>query len=177
VTWHRAIRVLSLLVFAAGIGLLIHRLERSPEQKDLTHYVEAEVPALQAAEGPIQQRIERLGKAPGLKPEEARALLVDDVIPRLIKLRKAAGDARTETQETRTLHAEYLKVTDRLIEACRTCVRVIDDPKVSTVDGFKKVQAEFAAVRQAYFDWDEHVREACVRNRLAPPAARPAEAK
>lgn len=171
-SWHRVIRVLLLLVFAGGIGLLIHRLERSPEQKDLTHYVEVEVPALQAAEKPILERIERLNQAPGLKPPEARALLVDDVIPRLIKLRKGAGDARTETQESKALNAEYLQVTDRLIEACRTSVRVIDDPKVSTVDGFKKVQAEFAAVRQAYVDWDEHVRQACVRHRLAPPATR-----
>lgn len=170
--WHRAIRVALLLVFAAGLGLLIHRLERSPEQKDLTRYVEVEVPALLAVEQPIQSRIDRLGQAPGLKPDEARALLVDDVIPRLIKLRKAAGEVRTDTDETRQLHAEYLKVTDRLIEACRTCVRVIDDPKVSTGDGLKKVRDEFAAVRQAYSDWDEHVRQACVRHRLAPPTGK-----
>ena len=25
------------LVFAAGVGLLLHRLQRTPEQKDLTH--------------------------------------------------------------------------------------------------------------------------------------------
>lgn len=174
-SWHRAIRVASLLVFAAGVGLLIHRLDRTPEQKDLTHYVEVEVPALVALEAPIQERIDRLGRAPGLKPEEARTLLVDDVIPRLIKLRKAAGDARTDTPETRQLHAEYLKVTDRLIEACRTSVRVIDDPKLSTSDGFKKVRDEFAAVRQAYVDWDEHVRQACVRHRLAPPRTREAK--
>jgi hypothetical protein len=159
------------MVFAAGITLLLHRLSRSPEQKDLTRYVELEVPALERAEAPIQERIDRLGKAPGLKPEEARRLLVDDVIPRLIKLKKQAGDARTDTDETKQLNAEYLQVTDRLIEACRTCVRVIDDPKLSTGAGYKQVQAEFEAVRKAYQAWDEHVRQACVRHRLAPPKA------
>jgi hypothetical protein len=173
--WHRAIRVALLGVLAGGVGLLIHRLERSPEQKDLARYVEVEVPALRAVEQPIEERIERLDHAPGLKPDEARALLVDDVIPRLIKLRKAAGEVRADTQETKELHAEYLRVTDRLIEACRTCVRVIDDPKVSTVDGFTKVRDEFAQVRQAYVDWDEHVRQACVRHRLSPPTVKPAK--
>jgi hypothetical protein len=167
--WHRVVRVASLLVFAAGITLLVHRLQRSPEQKDLTHYVEVEVPALDRAETPIRERIDRLGQAPGLKPDEARRLLVDDVIPRLLKLKKLAADARTDTDETKQLNDEYLKVTDRLIEACRSSVRVIDDPKLSTGAGYKQVQAEFAAVREAYQAWDDHVRQACVRHRLAPP--------
>jgi hypothetical protein len=172
VTWQRALRLFTLLGFAAAIGLLVHRLQRSPEQRDLTRYVEVEVPALEAAEVPIRRGIDRLAQAPGLKPEEARKLLVDDVIPRLVKLRKAAAEVRTGTHETRQLNEEYLRVTDRLIEACRSCVRVIDDPKLSTAAGLAQVRNEFDEVRKAYARWDEHVREACVRHRLAPPEAR-----
>src|SRR4051812_26918365 len=119
-TWHRVIRVASLLAFAAGITLLVHRLQRTPEQRDLTRYVEVEVPALLRAEQPIFSALERLNQAPGLKAEEARRLIVDDIIPRLIKLRKGAGEARADTDEVKQLKSEYLKVTDRLIEACRT---------------------------------------------------------
>lgn len=170
---HRAIRVASLIVFAGALGLLYHRVRRTPEQQDLTRYVEVEVPRLIAAEQPIQERIDRLGQAPGLKPDEARALLVDDVIPRLIRLRRQAeelsGDGRTA--ETRALNDEYLQVTDRLVDACRNCVRVIDDPKLSTAAGLQQVRARFAEVRQAYQSWDEHVQQACRRHKLAPPTA------
>src|SRR5947209_1299751 len=103
----RAIRILSLVAIAAGIGLGWHRLQRTPEQKDLTHYVEVELPALFEAERPIHASIERLGRAPGLKPEEARKLLVEEVIPRLLKLKKGAEGARTDTGETRGLNAGY----------------------------------------------------------------------
>jgi len=166
----RAIRILSLLVFAAGIGWGWHKFARTPEQKDLTRYVEVELPALFEAEKPIHASIERLGKAPGLKPEEARKLIVDDVIPRLLRLKKGAEGARTDTDETRALNAGYLKVTDQLIDACRKCVEVIDDPKVSTGDGLKQVRERFDAVRAAYRDWDREVQLACARNHLAPPA-------
>ena len=170
-TWHRAIRLASLLAFAAGLGLLVFKLQRSPEQQDLTHYVEVEVPAMLAAEQPIAERINRLGQAPGLKPFDARKLIVDEVIPRLLKLKKGVEQIKTNTGETRQLNLEYLKVTDELIDACRKCVQVIDDPKLSTGDGLKAVRARFAEVRTAYQTWDAHVQEACVRHRLAKPTA------
>jgi hypothetical protein len=167
VKWHKVIRIVCLLAAAGGVGLLIHRLNRSPEQKELTRYVEVEVPAILSLEQAIQQRIDRLGQAPGLKPEEARTLLVDDVIPRLIKLKKQVGDLKFQTVEVRELNDEYIKVTDRLIDACRACVKVIDDPKVSTVDGMKQVRSEFDAVRTAYQTWDDHVRTTAKRHRLS----------
>src|SRR5581483_3592904 len=102
---HRAIRIISLLVFAGACGLAWHKLRRTPEQEDLTRYVEVEVPRVTASEQPIQERIDRLGQAPGLKPDEARTLLIDDVIPRLIRLRKQAEELATDkrTREVRAL--------------------------------------------------------------------------
>lgn len=170
--WHRAIRFASLIAFAAGVGLLVSRLHRTDEQDDLTRYVNEDVPKLRASEQPIDERVDRLAQAPGLKPEAARTLLVDDVIPRLIRLRKQVEELPSKTPETRRLNAEYLRVTDRYIDACRACVRVIDDPKLSTADGVKQVRQRFDEVRQAYADWEAHVAEACVRNRLAKPTAR-----
>jgi hypothetical protein len=176
VSAHRIIRVVALLVFAGACVLGYHRFRRTPEQADLTRFVVEDVPKLRASEDAIQERIARLSAVPGLKPDAARALLVDDVIPRLIRLRKQAEELPTPTDESKALLDEYLQVNDRLVDACRACVRVIDDPKVSTVDGLKQVRARFDEVRKAYDAWDLHVREACARHRLAPPVARPASA-
>lgn len=154
--------------FAAGVGLLIHRLQRTPEQSELRHYVEAEVPAIRNLERPILDRIDRLGQAPGLKPEEARALVTDEVIPRLLKLRRQVALIEVKTGEVQALNDEYLRVTDQLVEACRACVRVIDDPKLPQADGFKQVRDRFAEVRRAYQAWDDHVLKTAMRHRLAP---------
>ena len=169
---NRAIRIVTLLMFAVGCGMLLHRLHKTPEQVELTHYVQKEVPSLQAGEQPVDEAIARLGRAPGLKPDEARALLVDDVIPRLVKLRKQAEALPLTTGETRALNDEYLKVTDALIDACRACVHVIDDPTLPDAAGLVIVRERFADVRRAYETWEQHVRQACVRHRLAQPPPR-----
>jgi hypothetical protein len=169
----RAVRVLTLIVFAAACGLLLHRLRRTPEQQELTHYVQVEIPSLFSVEQPIDERIARLSQAPGLKPEEARTLLVDDIIPRLVKLRREAEALEFHTDDVRKLNDEYLRVTDELIDACRACVRVIDDPKLPDAAGLVLVRERFADVRRALETWDAHVRETCVRHRLAKPQALP----
>ena len=170
---NRIVRVLSLIVFAAAIGLLIHRLRRTPEQQELTHYVTAEIPSLFSVEEPIDERIARLNRAPGLKPEEARVLLIDDVIPRLVKLRRQAAELQLHTHEAKALNDEYVGVIDQLIDACRACVRVIDDPKLPDSAGLVIVRERFGDVRRALAAWDDHVRTTCVRNRLAKPTALP----
>ena len=170
---NRVVRILSLVVFAAAIGLLLHRLRRTPEQQELTHYVTVEIPSLFSVEQPIDERIARLSKAPGLKPEEARTLLVDDVIPRLVMLRRQAAELQLKTEEAKRLNQEYLVVIDELVDACRACVRVIDDPKVPDGAGLVIVRERFADVRRALATWDDHVRTTCVRNRLAKPTALP----
>ncbi|HEX9104154.1 MAG TPA: hypothetical protein VF997_18205 [Polyangia bacterium] len=170
---NRVVRVLTLIAFAAACGLLLHRLRRTPEQQELSHYVQMEIPSLFSVEQPIDERIARLDKAPGLKPEEARSLLVDDVIPRLLTLRKQADGLQLHTDEARRLNQEYLGVIDQLVDACRACVRVIDDPKLPDGAGLVLVRERFADVHRALVAWDEDVRTACVRHRLAKPAALP----
>jgi hypothetical protein len=169
--WHLAIRLACLAVIAVAIGLLAHRLRRTPEQKDLTRYVTVEVPALERLEAPIYAKVERLFAAPSLGPEAARALLVDEIIPALLRLRKQAQAVRTDTAVTRELHQRWLGVTERLLEACRACVQVIDDPKLTTADSLDRVRGELRAVEQALAAWNAEVRRACANHRLAPPAA------
>jgi len=168
---HLAIRLAALIAFAAGLGLAYHRLHRTPEQEALQKLVELDLPKLRGPEGEIEARVDRLNRAPGLKPDEARALLVDDVLPRLVRLKKQAEELPAPTPESRALVDEYLKVTDQLIDACRTCVRIIDDPKMSTGAGVAEVRQRFAQVHEAYRVWDRHVAEACARHRLAAPSS------
>jgi hypothetical protein len=167
--WLRLVRFAIFFAFAVACGLAVHRFRRTPEQVALTRYVELELPGLRMSERLVEERIDRLGQAPGLPPAEARALLVDDVIPRLVRLRKQADALTHDTPETMRLSEEYLAVTDRLIDACRTCVRVIDDPHLSTGGGLKEVRRHFAEVRAAYQTWEEHLAAACRRHRLAKP--------
>ena len=54
----RAVRVLTLIVFAAACGLLLHRLRRTPEQQELSHYVQVEIPSLFSVEAPIERPAE-----------------------------------------------------------------------------------------------------------------------
>lgn len=171
----RAVRVLTLIVFAAACGLLLHRLRRTPEQQELSHYVQVEIPSLFSVEAPIDERISRLNKAPGLKPEEARQLLVDDIIPRLLTLRKQAEGLQLSTDEAQRLNKEYLGVVDQLIDACRACVRVIDDPQLPGGAGLVVVRERFADVHRALASWEDDVRTTCVRHRLAKPTALPAQ--
>jgi hypothetical protein len=166
---HLVIRLAALIGFAAGLGLAYHRLHRTPEQEALQKLVEVDLPKLRVPEGEIEARVDRLNRAPGLKPDEARALLVEDVLPRLVRLKKQAEELPAPTPETRALVDEYLKVTDQLVDACRTCVRIIDDPKMSTGAGVTQVRERFSAVHAAYQAWDQHVAEACARHRLAAP--------
>jgi hypothetical protein len=172
VSFHRTVRLASLVVFAVACGLAYHRFHRTPEQVDLARYVESELPKIFSSEAPIEERVDRLGRAPGLSSDAARALLVDDLVPRLLRLRRQVEELHTDTSETRALNAEYLGITDRLIDACRACVRVIDDPKLPQAAGLSEVRARFAEVRRAYRSWDDHVRAACARHRLAGPVAR-----
>ena len=168
---HRSIRVAALVVLLVGAGFAYQRFHRTEEQQALTRLVEEDLPKISAPEREINARIERLGQAPGLKPDEARALLVDDVVPRLLRLRKQVAELPRPTPETRALLDEYLRVTDELVDACRTCVHIIDDPKLSTGDGLLQVRKQFAAVHAAYQAWNQHLAEACARYKLAAPPA------
>jgi len=173
VSWHRVIRVVLVLGFLSGVVFLFQRYRRTPEQEELTHYVEQTVPWMRSRERPIEAQLARLDERPGPKPEEARKMLVDEVIPALLKLKKLAADYHPNTAEVRELHQEYVKVTDRLIDAVRACVQVIDDPKLSTVDSVQRVRKEFADVNAAYRTWDDHVAGACRLHRLAAPGTTP----
>ena len=165
------VRMLALAVFAVALGLLANRLRRSPEQIDLTQFVGVQIPSLLVNEREARSRLDRLAETPGPKPAEARALLVSEVIPHMLKLKHQAEDLVARTEESARLKREYLKAVDELIDACRACVRVIDDAKLPEGAGLTIVRERFAFVDQEFRAWDADVRATCVRHRLAQPEA------
>ena len=176
--WHWAARVLFVVGAVGAVIFLLWRGKQTPEQLDLANYVERTLPWLRSREAPVEAEIAKLDGRGAPGPDAARKMLVDDIIPSLLKLKKEATALHAETHEVGQLHARYLAVTDRLIDACRACVRVIDDPKLSTAEGVKTIRDEFAAVRAAYASWDADLDVLCKRHhiRLKPAPSGPAPA-
>jgi hypothetical protein len=170
--WGARLAVAAMALVALAVGY--QRLHRSDEQVELTQYVEHEVPVLQAEEAVLLERLRPLSTVPGPTPEAARKLLVDDVLPRLIALRKRAASIVTKTVVVRGLRDDYIAWLDRLGEACRASVRAIDDPKADATRSAALLRQRFTEADEAARRWSEHVRAACVRHRLVAPAALPA---
>lgn len=150
-----------------GGTVAYRRVHRTDEQVELANYVERELPSLAPDEQAILDRIAQLFRPGGPRsPEEARKVLVDDVIPRLIRLRKQASSIQVSTPEARALRDEYLAWVDRLVDACRAGVRAIDDPRLPPAESLPLLRRRFADADEAQRRWREHLQAACARNRL-----------
>ncbi len=167
-----ALIALPIACAVAGGAVAWKRFGTTDEQDELRRYVELSVPSLLARERAANERIDRLSSRPGPSPAEARALLVDDVVPRLVSLRRQAESIEAHTPALKSINAEYLGAVDALIEACRSAVRAIDDPALPADAGQRLVREKFLAAGRASRAWSEHLRDACVRARLSPPPAR-----
>jgi hypothetical protein len=171
---HRAIRVAMVFIVAAGFGLLNHRMKRSPEQVELTRYVEREVPPLLDEEQQIVDGIGALFANKTLAPADARVRLVDDLQPRLTRLRHRAEALSPSTLTVRQLAGDYLGVLDAWIETIRTALHAIDDPKVTTETALASVRERMADAAGADQRWRARVVQTCEHHHLAKPAlARP----
>ncbi len=172
---QRVIRWALFVLFVVGGGLGVWRFRRSPVQVDLAHYVEVERPKLRPAEDAITGQLARLSPSANavvkLGPGEARALLVDDVLPRLVRLKTQAAEIRPATAEVQTLHEEYGQVIERLTDACRQCLHALDDVKGDPAQRWRTVQSAFAEVNRAWASYYADVQAACVRHHLAKKGA------
>lgn len=168
-TGHRIVRTLLFLVVAAGVGLALHRSRRTEDQLELTQYVEKDLPTLVREERALADALSELLADKHLAPAAARHRLVDELNPRLIKLRRAAEALSPSTRTVRTLAAEYLRVVDAWTEAARTAVRAIDDPTLSTEAGTITVHERLAEAARASQLFGGHVVATSRMHRLAGP--------
>lgn len=164
--WFMRIGIVVMLAVSAGY--LYQRYHRSDEQTELMRYIEIDVPALDQVQAPIVRRIEDLLAARALSATEARRLLVDELTPQLVKLRRLAEAPlrASRTPEVQALATEYRVVIDELIDACRTAVRVIDDPKLGGPEGLKQVRDALRKAAERDRAWRDHVSETTSRLRL-----------
>lgn len=157
------VRMLILAMLALGLAVLYHRHHLSDEQRELLRYVEVDVATLRKREDPIEAQLSAWLGDPRQSREQARAQLVDEVIPQLIQLRKAAElpVQAAQTPVVKGLASEYQEVVAALIEACRTAVRVIDDqaPGRDPHAGLVQIRAGFAAAAARSRTWESHVKQ------------------
>ncbi len=172
-TAHRIIRVVLVLTIAGGAGLATHRLRRSPEQVELAKYVERDLPSLLDDQHAIADSLDALMQARSLQPPLARKRLVDEITPRLVKLRRRAEALAPATVTVRQLAAQHLVVIDAWTEAARSALRAIDDPGISTEAGVATVRERLADAARADRAWRARVVTTCEHHRLAPPSAAP----
>jgi hypothetical protein len=155
--WFMRLGIVAMLSITGAF--LYTRYHQSDEQVELVRYVEVDLPALDAIESPIVQSMHDLLAARATKPEEARRVLVDELMPRLIRLRNLAEAPlrASRTPAVRALAGEYRATVDEFIDACRTAVRVIDDPKLDAATGLQQVQAAFHRAAEHSQAWRSHV--------------------
>ncbi|MFO0574898.1 MAG: hypothetical protein U1A78_12985 [Polyangia bacterium] len=164
--WFMRLGIVAMLA-TSGV-YLYQRYHRSDEQTELMRYVEVDVPALDQVQAPIVRRIESLLAARSLTAAEARRMLVDELTPDLVKLRRLAEAPlrASRTSEVTVLATEYRTIIEDLIDACRTAVRVIDDPKLGGAEGLAQVRTALRKAAERDHTWREHVAETTSRLRL-----------
>jgi len=154
--FYTSLRVIIVLSMCIGAGVAYNRCKTTPEQDDLAHFVANSLPRLRMADREISEQLARLNDVK-LKPSDARAIVTNDVMPRVVKLRHTLAEQPHATREVDELLKAYGGVADREAEACRTILRAIDDPKIAGVDGVKLVRGEFEAVERAHKAWDDQL--------------------
>ncbi|MBP6743316.1 MAG: hypothetical protein KA244_10715 [Deltaproteobacteria bacterium] len=164
--WFMRLGIVAMLTITAVV--MYSRYHQSPEQVELVRYVENELPALDLYEGPIVARLQQLLADKGKSPEAARRELVDELMPALVRLRKLAEAPlrAATTPPVQQLAEEYRASVDAFIDACRTALHVIDDPKLDAQVGASQVQAAFARAAERSQAWRSHVAETTARLRL-----------
>ena len=163
---HRAIRAVSVVLTLVAVAYYVYRSQLTPEQEELTRYVEVAVPRLQTTEARLDAQLRRLTQAPGLAAAPARALLIDEIIPDLLALRAQVSEQKWQTGTVKQLVQRYDEVVLAQIEACRTAVRVIDDPTLDTKTATARVRDAFAHASVLRAAWKAQLAQSCRVNGL-----------
>lgn len=166
ILWAMRLGILAMLSVSGAF--MYTRYHQTPEQIELVRYVENDIPSLDMVERPIVSTMQALLESRSTKPEDARRILVDELMPQLIRLRKLA-EAPVRASQTRVvqeLAREYQATIDEFIDACRTAVRVIDDPRLEARTGLAQVQAAFQRAAERSQTWRGHVAETSANLRL-----------
>ncbi len=158
--WFMRVGIIAMLAVIAVLWW--RRNHQSDDQLDLIRYVEIDLPALSYVEGPVVERLNSLFEEKTRKPEEVRREIADELMPALIRLRRAAEAPQrgAQTDQVRALAGEYFAYVESLIEVGRTAIRVIDDKKLDPQEGFMQLRGSLRAAAERNSAWRRHVSEA-----------------
>lgn len=170
--WFMRIGIIAMLAVIAVLWW--RRNHQSDDQLDLIRYVEIDLPALSYVEAPVVERLNALFDEKTRKPEDVRRELADDLMPALIRLRKAAEAPQkgAKTDRVRVLADEYFAYVEALIAVGRTAIRVIDDSQMNPQEGFMQLRGSLRAAAEKNSAWRRHVHDASEGLGLAPPPSR-----
>src|SRR5262245_23486573 len=93
--WLVRIATVGMLLFAVVVAA--RKWRTPPGQDELMRFAELTVPAYLDEVAQAEARLDRLFSAPVPSAEEARALLVDEVMPLLIRAKKHASQVVAES--------------------------------------------------------------------------------
>lgn len=172
---HGAQRVLWLMRGGIVLMLLViavlwwKRTYQSEEQLDLIRYVQIDLPVLRRYEAPALEALDALLADKKRQAPEVRRELSDEIMPALIRLRRAAEAPRdgAQTAEVRALAREYLGVVESLIQVCRTALLAIDDPTQDPQRGLSQIRDALRVSAENQAAWRRHVAEATERHGLS----------
>lgn len=170
--WFMRIGIVAMLAVIAVLWW--RRNHQSDDQLDLIRYVEIDLPALSYVEGPVVERLHSLFDEKARKPDDVRRELADDLMPALIRLRKAAEAPKkgAKTDQVRALAEEYFLYVESLITVGRTAIRVIDDSQMDPQEGFMQLRGSLRGAAEKNAAWRRHVADASARLGLSAPPSR-----
>lgn len=161
------LRALTAAMVVAAVVLLWKKFHRTAEQDELTRYATLTVPAfldeVARAEALLDQLTGRPTGKPALKPAEARALLVDELGPLLVRMRDRAEHIGAESASVRASNRDYLAAVARYVEVERAAVAAIDDAGLPPEEGYRRLREGRAAAEEAVRAWLRGLRTGCER--------------
>lgn len=158
-------RVVTVVMLLVGVVVGIRKFRTTPEQEELRRYVQLTVPGYLEQVAAVRERFTQLAASP-VEPARARAQLVDEITPMLVRLRKHAISVRAVSPSARARNAEFVAAVDAYIEMARTSVRQIDgldDPSTSGEEAHRRVRQRQRVADEAVRDWMARLRESCAR--------------
>lgn len=154
-----AVRLLTVAMLVVGIVVLVQRARPSASQEELVRYATFTVPSYLDELARLHVLLDRLGGS-ALQPAEARTLLVDELMPALIRMRKRAEQVKTEAPAVAQSNAEYLAALDLYLEMQRAAVRTLDDPAAGA-EGARAYSGKRREADEAVRAFMAHLRERC----------------
>lgn len=167
--WFMRIGIVAMLAVIAVLWW--RRNHQSDDQLDLIRYVEIDLPALSYVEAPVVERLNALFEEKTRKPEDVRREIADELMPALIRLRRAAEAPKrgAQTDQVRALANEYFVYVESLIEVGRTAIRVIDDKGLEPQESFMQLRGSLRGAAEKNSAWRLHVSEASQHLGLSKP--------